>query len=330
MFKLLVKNYIVITLILVTAPALSNVDIASPFNDFSFGSWNGQGNITLSQSACIRSYTGNNFFNLRARNYALRAQMNTPASSSASPYVFYNIANSNYYFPFSLEVTDLLSSGAQNLTPDIFSNALTYQIFLCFFGAANAELTVSALANDLYAVPAGNYRVSMDVEARRMNNGGGVTGDRDRQNNLLGTITIPSLIHLSNIDDIDFGLYDGVSATVTKNESFCVYSNTSSYTITPSTTIFASSGSSFGLSSVSGDVLEYSVRVNNSADASSGVILLNGQSSPPITTNLSYPYSVNCVGGDNAAVFIEMQGANIQAVTPGDYSGTLVLQVAPI
>ncbi|MGH1469993.1 MAG: hypothetical protein ACRBCS_02290 [Cellvibrionaceae bacterium] len=330
MLKVLIKNCLIIILMLLTFPALARVEIVRSFNDFVFGNWNGQGNLSLSQSACIRSYTGNNFFSLRARDFALRAQMNTPASSSGSPFVFYHVSNSNYSFPFVLEVSDLLSGGSQTLAPDTFSNALTYQIFLCFFGGNNAELTVSALANDMYAVPAGDYRVSMDVEARRLNNGGGVTGDRDRQNNVLGTVTIPSLVRLSNIEDINFGVYDGVSGVVSQNESFCVYSNASNYTITPSTLTSAGSPLTFGLSSAGGKILEYSVRINNSADGASGVDLTNGETSGSMSTNLPYPFSVSCRNGDNAAIFIQIQGSDIQAVSPGSYSGTLMLQVAPI
>lgn len=333
MSKVSIKQWFSLWLLILccalSAPSFSRVEIFRPFNDFVFGTWNGQGNINMSQPGCIRSYTGN-FFNLRARNFAIRAQMNSPAASSASPYVFYNVADNNFSFPFALEATDLLAGGTQTLTPDIFSSAFIYELFVCFFGGNSVELNLSALASDLYTVPAGNYRVSMDIEARRLNNGGGVTGDRDRQNNLLGTITIPSLVRLSNIDDINFGIYDSVSATVNQNESFCIYSNAADYTLTPSAAITAGTANSFGLSSVNGDVLQYTVRINNSADASTGESLTNGQTSSPMNSNLSYPFSINCNGSDNAAVFVEINGADIQAVTPGDYSGTLVLQVAPL
>ena len=314
-------------LITASISARGEVVFLPEFSDFDFNVWNGQGNVTLSQSTCILSYSGNIF---NRRDYRLRASMNAPAPSPSTSYRLYNSADSNYSIPFSLESRDLhAGSGFELLSADIFSNLMTYQG--CYIGGsgANAELTLSILASDMYQVPAGVYEVDMDIEARRVNGSGGLTGDGATQTGLRGTIEVPSLIQISGLDDIPFGSYDGVSASVTQNEEFCIYTNTSAYTVTPSSTTVGTNPGSFALDS-NGNRIEYTVRVDNAADASSGPLLTNGQQSSALLANQPTPLSVNCNNSDNAGVYLEFSGPELQAAPPGDYSGVLTLMVSPI
>jgi hypothetical protein len=309
-------------LVVLFAPVHALVDFYEPFDDFNFGTWNGQGSASLSSTACIRAEQGSAF-----ADYRLKAMMTAPAPSPASPMLLYNLANSAITVPFSLELEDLHGGGQQTLSPDVFSNVMRYSWY-CFALGPNARLTMNIRAADLYAVPAGDYSARMDLEARRVNSGGGLTGDRDQQTGLLGQITVPALVRISGIDDIALGLYDGVSAIVAANESYCIYTNTGNYTITPSSTTGSSPGS-FALLSGS-DQVEYTVKISNSTDASSGIQLENNQSSGPLVANQGVPLSPTCSGGDNAAVHVEISGSELQGKSAGIYSGTLTLQVAPI
>ena len=308
-------------------PVSADVIFSPSFSNFDFGIWNGQGDVSISQTACIISFSGNI---TNRRNYRMRARMNLPAPSTATPFQLYNTINSTYSVPATVDVRDLhAGSGIVSLIADSFSNTMTYQG--CIFGAGgpNAELTMSIQAANLYQVPAGLYQLSMDIEARRANNSGGLTNDGATQSGLLGTIAIPSLVQVSRMDNINLGTYDGISPIISYNEPFCIYTNTSSYTLTPSSTTSGAGVGSFALDS-SGNRLEYTVRVNNSADASLGTQLTNGQTSPSMIANQTTPLSVNCNAIDNAAVYLEFTGTQLQSAPPGNYSAVLNLMVSPI
>ncbi len=306
--------------------SFSALEIRNEFSDFDLGLWNGQGDVTLSQQACIISYSG--FF--RANDYRISARMNAPAASSAAPFQLFSISNSNVSIPFNAELRDLFTNQQQTLSPDVFSNNMTYQIGTCTFGGNSAELRFDLLASDLYQVPAGDYRVSLDIEARRVNNGGNLTGQSDTQQNLRGRIQIPSLIQISGLNDINLGTYDGLSPSLFQNESFCIYTNTANYTITTMGSNNIGSPNTYSLVSGSNNV-DYRVKVHNSSDASNESYLLNGATTTSLAANQSLPLSRNCsVAGDNAAVYVEIQGADLSAVPAGSYSDVLTLRVAPI
>lgn len=298
------------------------VEFNTPFSDFYFGTWNGQGDSTLSQSACIRSEQGGGWWPYK--NYRLKAGMNFPAPSAAAPFVMYNTTDSAVSIPFALTLVNLYTSAFHSLMPDVFSPELD----ACIWGIPNARLDLTLQASDLYQVPAGTYEASLDLEARRVNNGGGLTGDKDIQTNLISRITVPPLVRISNIADINLGTYDGVAATMSYNESYCVYTNTGDYTITPSSTP-GSSPTSYALTAGSNQI-EYSLRISDTANAATGPPLANGETSGVLTASQTMPFSLTCDDAYNASVYIEISGSELQSKPSGTYSGTLTLQVAPI
>jgi len=304
----------------------AQIQFYTSFSNFTFNTWNGQGDISQSQTGCI-AYLLFGFIPV-AMDYQMRVQMNSPAPSPGSAYRFYNIANNSYSFPFSISVNDIHAGGAPMwLNPNQYSNTLTYEPSCSGGQGPNAELTMSMLAADMYGVPAGNYRASTNAQARRLS--GGSPAETATQTNLLGTITIPSLIMITKMNDIALGVYDGVSANVTYNEPFCVYTNASAYRITPSSTTTGAVPTTFALAN-GANRLEYTVRVRNTTNAASGTQLNNNQQSGSFSPNQSTPLSLNCNNGNNAAVYLNFTGPQLQAAPPGNYSGTLNLMVAPI
>jgi hypothetical protein len=248
-------------------------------------------------------------------NYRLRASPTT-----GSQYILRNGSNN---LPFSLDVTDLHAAGTQTLSPGVYSSNLLYDPY-CADHGPNAQLTMGVSQAALYSVPSGTYTVSLNLTAQRTS-----SSDTAIQSGLTGTVTIPKLIRISGVNDISLGIYDGVSPSVTYNEPYCIYTNTSAYRITPSSTTVGTAIGSFALDS-GGNKLQYSVRVSNTANASSGTLLTNGQTSGSLAANQSTPLSLNCNNGNNAAVYLQFGGTQLQSAPPGNYSGVLNLMVSPI
>ncbi|MEX1032641.1 MAG: hypothetical protein WDZ30_04725 [Cellvibrionaceae bacterium] len=296
--------------------ALAYVGFWEEFEAYN-STWDGQGIVELATSGCIVSSTANNEWTVafgggNERDYRLQI---------ASPFT---LNNGSFSLPVGLTVTDLHGSGTQTLQANQYSSALTYNHY-CATQGHNAELTMTINQADLYAVPAGTYTASFSLMAQRIGGGGG----SDSASDTLGaTLVIPQLIQVSGIDNINMGNYDGLSASVNQNEPYCIYTNAGDYTVTPSSTVGSSAGS-YALSA-GADQVEYTVRVSNTSDASNGTLLDNGETSQALSANQSAPLSPSCSGSDNAAVYVEILGSELQAKPAGTYTGTLTLQVAPI
>lgn len=302
--------------------ASAYITFFSPFQDFS-QTWIGVGDIPLSGTGCVVSSTAGSLIEIifgggSAVPYQLRMVM-----ASGSPNTPFSLTNGTDTLPVSFSVTDLIGGGTQNLSPNQYSNSLNYQ-YTCSSLGNNAALNFFVSQADLYGVPAGTYSQNFNLRARRTD-----SGQIANQTGLNATVVVPSLVQISNIDDINLGAYDGVSPFVSYNETFCVYTNTTAYTIAPSSGTMGAGAGSFALDNA-GNLLEYTVRVDNSIDASAGALLTNGQTSAALAPNQSTPLSVNCNGGDNAAVYLRFDGPQLQSALPGSYSGVLNLRVSPI
>ncbi len=319
-------RYCLYAALLFSGVARADVGFDPGFNNFIQLNWAGQGDIVITQDACIFSFTG--FFN--RNRYSMRVTSNSPAPSPGAPFAAYD-ASANFSVPFGLTVFDLHAGGsAQTVQPDQYTNVLEYDG--CNIGerkGPNARLEMRYLASDLYQVPQGDYEISFDVEGRRVNQRGQLTGDRETQTNVLGRIRIPPLVRISRVDPITLGIYNGVDASVSANEGFCIYTNVSNYTVQPTTATQGSSPDEFAMAS-GANRLEYTVRVSNSANAAGGELLSRGEVSSPFGANQSAPFSLTCNNSDNAAVFVEVSGEQLETAPAGNYSGVLELLVAPL
>lgn len=293
------------------------------FADFD-QNWIGMGELTLNSSGCIVSSTANNEWTVlfgggQARDYRLRV---------SPPLSTFELYSGEFSLPFSLEVTDLHANPSQlhpPLQPGQYSPLLTYEHYCSSLGH-NAELTMRFSAAVLYSAPAGTYTASLELTAEREGGGGGsgiATAELDAR------VVIPELIQVSKINDISFGAYDGVATELSRTEAFCIYSNTTDYTLTPSSSTVGGSPNSFAMAGGSGNVIEYSVEFANDAGAAGGDPMANGVTSGAYPVDLS-SLSLDCNGGENAAIHLRISGSELQSKPPGTYSETLLLQVAPI
>lgn len=326
------KSTTLISALAFSITGFAGVDFDDAFNDLDTGTWAGQGNITFNSSACISSYVGRRFFQ-RPRELQLKVTTDNGEFSLLS--------NQGAALPFSLDITDGIdnSPAIEPLNYDVFSSNISsrgntgspFNSGYCspVVQGSNAILGMTIDEATLYSVPAGVYSASVQTEACRANRRGSVSGDCNIQSGILATATVPPLIKISGLNDIDFGVFSGVLNSVTINESFCIYSNTTSYSLTASSTISGTAPRSFAVTNQT-DFIDYSLKVAAGLNASSGAILQNGVTSAPLNNLQSIPYAVDCNGGDNASIEIEFNAANVQGKSSGDYSGTLILQVAPI
>ncbi len=292
------------------------------FNDFNLGTWLGQGNISQTESGCIVYFDDPNYL---YTEYRLQARQ---AGRGGGVFA---LRNGTDTIPYSLEVEDLHNTGTYALNPGVYSPNLTYDPF-CTAGSPpngpNADLTLDINAVDLLAVPAGTYTGRIRLRARRV--GGGASRAQQFVN---ASVTVDPLSLITGIDDINFGTYDGVAASLTRNESFCIYSNfnSGSYALRPSTTTtLMGDPNSFAVVSAGSDRLRYTVRVDGPNDASAGALVNNNQQVSGLNTNQTTPYSTNCNNVDNAAIFLEFSGSDLQAAPPGTYSGVITLMVEAI
>lgn len=136
------------------------------------------------------------------------------------------------------------------------------------------------------------------------------------------SVTIPSLVRISHLDDIDLGTFDG--SGLSGGDDVCIYSNNGGYSITAT-----SEGGDFVLIGTDvEDELAYTVRWANAAGASSGSTLTHGT---PHTVEGGTFTTPSCRGGSdlNARVLIDVEDSALEAVSADSYSGTLTLMVEP-
>ncbi len=136
------------------------------------------------------------------------------------------------------------------------------------------------------------------------------------------TLTIPNLVQISGLTDINLGSWSG--GNMSGSISFCVYSNTGNYTIMASSA--NGTGTTFRLNQ-GVNFIPYEVDWTDSA---------------PTTANLDHAVvsasvsavaaSSNCGGGTNTSLLVTVQASDLGAAPPSGtpYSDTLTLLVTPV
>ena len=138
------------------------------------------------------------------------------------------------------------------------------------------------------------------------------------------SLSIPSLVKLSGIENLNFGNYIGPGNAVLADD-VCVYTNlsTGQYKITA-----RGSGSSYAFTLTNGtQEIPYTVRWNNSTGTSGNVDLSANTTSSTFTgANTS---SVTCSGGNSANFQVTISQNALLSVKAGSYNGILTLIVQP-
>lgn len=273
------------------------------FGDFQFGSWNGQGSpLPLTRDSCVTSY-------FLLPRWMIPYYVTTRMVPAAGEFVL--TGDGGYTVGFTLEIAEGAGAVWEPLTPEQVSTGLE---------SGCPQLRLEPNATDLYRVPAGQYSTTIELD---LTNNWNDFVHRD----MTVSIQIPRLIQISEMDNISLGTYDGSPGPRTYTETFCVYTNAGDYSI-QANSANGSSGT-YALSGATGQ-LEYTVRASNAIDMVSPVTLTNGGVPAIFGADLSTLLDGNCDSGPNAAIQIEIPESELQAAPPGDYSGTLVLQVSPV
>ena len=137
------------------------------------------------------------------------------------------------------------------------------------------------------------------------------------------SLTIPSLIKLSNMGDLSFGQYSGASSTIAMNNRVCVYTNQSDgkYKVTASGDSDSTGGTGTGFYIHMGSAaLPYHVKWNPSS-ADGGTALTAGTALTGQTG--ANTASQTCNSGSNANYEVFLTRDEILDVPAGSYSGVL-------
>ena len=144
------------------------------------------------------------------------------------------------------------------------------------------------------------------------------------QGDLIINLSIPNIVRISNLDDIDLGTYAGVD--VSGNDDVCVYRNvTGDYSITAASTNTDAAGT-FKLlhnDGVTDHYIAYSVDWTDGGGTTALTEGLQDTSMSGASTT-----STTCGGGTNHNVAVTVLATDADAATAtGAYSDTLVLTV---
>jgi len=150
------------------------------------------------------------------------------------------------------------------------------------------------------------------------------------------SVDIPPLVKISGIQDLTYNDYTGHPDGITRanlNQDVCIYSNLDtdggSYSVTLSGT---STGAPAGFTITSGDGLEaweriaYSAFWNDASGIGGGEEMDHGD---PDDGFENFSNLIDCDGTPNANFSVSMTQANLLAVRPGTYTGTLTILIAP-
>lgn len=142
---------------------------------------------------------------------------------------------------------------------------------------------------------------------------------------LLVSLTVPQLVRISSLDDIDLGTFSG-AGDVTGRDDVCVWSTTRGYRVTASGSGTAGAFQLTGASPT--DVIPYQVQWADAAGETSGAALSTGAALNAQSAATSSP---TCGGGSalNASVIVVIAETDMTAATASAYSGTLSLLVEP-
>ena len=133
-----------------------------------------------------------------------------------------------------------------------------------------------------------------------------------------------ALLNISNLDDLNAGIWDSTATRIELDDDLCVFSDTGVYNITA---IGSAVNGAFRVESVS-DFINYSVRWNDQANTSSLTVLTRNV---PQSFTTSETIDPNCNAGSNLTAHLQVRysSSQLQQATPGSYSGTLTLTVEP-
>lgn len=261
------------------------------------GTWSGKGSIdSNSNPFCVRSSRSGT-----AEDYRVRI---------ADPFVLRgDLAD----IPFTLIYEDTQTGHTETITAGRFSHANKTGLINCM-GASNGKLRTVINESSLQKAAAGHYSNTLSVEFEQLSTGNNVT------NTLTTSIIIPDLMRVSDISDIDLGIWNGRS-DMKGRTAVCIYKNVAgSYSAT-----LTGSGDAGAFTLTNGHKeIPYTVRYaddhNEFKSVNKGITLTGLGGSSQL---------LNCNNGKNGNLEIVISSRTLAAFTPDRYLGVLTLLVSP-
>lgn len=285
-------------------PALANarVDI-SPRPVNLVLNWVGA-DILVSQDFCVQSTQGAN----PGDNTVIPYQV-TPIGTLA-------LVNGASQIPVSLSWVDIPAGSSTPLVAGVGTGmVMTGETANCP-GGNNGRLVMSVLNSDITAVVPGAYTATFDIEIS--NNGAG----RSRfVNTITLSLTLPDSIMVSQLDDIDLGVFSGVDLVAT--ESLCIYrASGGNYGVTVTG---SGAGGAFELAN-NGSIIAYQV---NWSDGIANAALAPGVLVSGLANTVSGDTSCSNGLANNATLTVTLPAAavNIAATQSGLHTGVLTILV---
>lgn len=298
-------------LVLLPGLALAQMDL-SPLTVNRALTWTGA-DVSEQVSFCVESFA--EAPDKKSSNpipYAVSASI----GGATTPFSLANGAGQTV--PVTLSWTDTIAGATFALAPAAAtSNTLTGRLAACP-GGNNGLLTLAVAATDLGAAAPGTYSRTFAVEATNLG-----SGRSRRSANVTLSITIPTVIRISDINDLVLGTFDGVNDLVA-SDTVCIYKN---------------GGLLYGITATGSGVAGAFTLSNGASTAPYSVTWQDNLGTlalvPGVQVNArgnAVTTSTTCNGGagNNATFTVRITAASLlTAVQPGLYSGVLTLMVVP-
>lgn len=140
------------------------------------------------------------------------------------------------------------------------------------------------------------------------------------------SLSISSLVQISGLSDITLNVSD-TSSNATGNTSACIYTNVGSGTYNVTVTSANALAGVFRVKDSGDNYVVYTADWNDE-DATGGTALVSG--TPLVNQTGANTSQANCGGTPNARLNITFLAANLLLATPGTYTDTITIVVAPV
>ena len=297
------RSFTTLGLLLGSVNALAVVGITGVDN-INLGSWDPtQGAAFGTTEFCVESRHGNSN---NTTPYDARVEQFTPTP-------FELVSPGNPSIPMTATFV-VLGGSSEPLTPGVFTAKDKPGATTCP-AADNAQIGVNLSLADLSTAFAGDYQGTFTITIR------GNSGAQQATAQFTVSITIPDMIRISGLTDIDLGLFDGTN-DLNGLSAACVYRNSGVDTYT-----LVATGGSSGTFEVSNgvDAIPFQVAYDNGSGVPSPLIHAS-----PANQNNADTTDPDCGAAPGASVRVTALASDMTGSSSGAYTGILTLLVAPL
>jgi hypothetical protein len=297
------RSFTTLLLLIVTVNVLGAVSVTGVDN-INLVIWDPtQGSAFGATEFCVESRHGNSG---NTAPYQARVEQFTPTP-------FELVSPGNPSIPMTVTFIDIGVS-SEPLTPGVYSAKDKIGASSCP-SADNAQIRVDLTLADLSTALAGNYQGTFTLTV------GQNTGSQQAAEQFTVSLTVPEMIRISGLTDIDLGVFDGTN-DLNGQSAACVYRNSGAdaYSLT------ATGGSSNGFEVSNGlDTIAFQVAYDNGSGVPGPLV-----HATPTNQNNADTTDPACGGSPNASVRVTALASDMVGSSAGNYAGILTLIVAPL